>query len=378
MTNETLPAFSSGMDAALQNLAVTVQKAVLPSIRDVVKVAEKVAELEYRGERLPSWVSEEILRQMIPLVEENKFLKKALEQETARNTDMEKRLREYLLQRDVAQQEHLQGVTTDLSTKNAHLYGAFVDVSRRLEELQTSQQVTQAEGRERTSLLTSVNFGRGKGYGEPGPSGNGPVPMAAPPRTMVPALSSGKGQVPGVSNTVPGMAGNVRSLLPASGNPRGVGTLFADLNGDRQETTNITQVRQPLLPGQGKGLKGGRGHHQEYGTAGYGYRNLDHVLTQTMSDVMPIGPWDGNLDNWDDWFARWTTYSAIVFSHAGEDTLMFLLLKYLPAQYQEIVISNVQNEQWNYGMEVSNTESEVERMTPILKRMQRWHKSKPT
>ena len=139
LTNETPPAFSSGMDAALQNLAVTVQKALQPLITDVAKLAENIAELEYRGERLPSWVSEEVSRQMIPLAGENRSLRKALEQEAARNADMERKLREYLSQRDVAQQEQLQGVTAELSTKNAHLYGAFVDVTRRLEELQVSQ-----------------------------------------------------------------------------------------------------------------------------------------------------------------------------------------------------------------------------------------------
>ena len=125
----------------------------------MAKLAEKGAELEYRGERLPSLVSEEVYRQMFPLAEENRNLRKVLEEETARNANMEKRLREYLSQRDVAQQEQLQGVTADLSTKNAHLYGAFADVARRLEELQSSQQATQVEVREKPSLLTSANFG---------------------------------------------------------------------------------------------------------------------------------------------------------------------------------------------------------------------------
>ena len=118
------------MDTALQNLAVAVQKALQPLITDVGKVAGKVAEMEYRGERLPGWVSEEVSRRMFHLPEEKRSLRMALEQETARNADVEMRLREYLSQRDFAQQEQLQGVTTDLSTKNAHLYGAFVDVTR--------------------------------------------------------------------------------------------------------------------------------------------------------------------------------------------------------------------------------------------------------
>ena len=49
LTNKTLPTFSSGMDAALQNLAVAVQKALQQLVTDVDKVAEKVVELEYRG-----------------------------------------------------------------------------------------------------------------------------------------------------------------------------------------------------------------------------------------------------------------------------------------------------------------------------------------
>ena len=68
----------------------------------------------------------------------------------------------------------------------------------------------------------------------------------------------------------------------------------------------------------------------------------------------------------------------MVFKHASEETLMFLLLKYLPVEYQEIVISHVQNGQWNYGMAVAHIENEVARMVPTLKRIQRWHESKPT
>ena len=97
-----------------------------------------------------------------------------------------------------------------------------------------------------------------------------------------------------------------------------------------------------------------------------------------MSDVLPICAWDGNLDAWDDWYSRWRTYSSVVFKHASEEILMFLLLKYLPAEYQEPVISHVQNGQWNYGMAVAHIESEVARMVPTLKRIQRWHESKPT
>ena len=49
----------------------------------------------------------------------------------------------------------------------------------------------------------------------------------------------------------------------------------------------------PPLLGMGKGQKGGRGYPQEYGMHGYGYRDLSHMLTQTMSDVLPISAWDG-------------------------------------------------------------------------------------
>ena len=57
---------------------------------------------------------------------------------------------------------------------------------------------------------------------------------------------------------------------------------------------------------------------------------------------------------------------------------MFLVLKYLPAEYQEIVISNVQTGQWNYELTVGYIESELARMVPSLNRVQKWHESKPT
>ena len=69
LTNKSLPDWSSGMDAAMQELGARIQKAVQTICTDVANLAERVAVLEYRGEKFPGWVSEEITRQVFTLVE---------------------------------------------------------------------------------------------------------------------------------------------------------------------------------------------------------------------------------------------------------------------------------------------------------------------
>ena len=180
-------------------------------------------------------------------------------------------------------------MTNDLSTKNAHLYGAFADVSRRLEDLQISQRGIQHTAGGSASLLTSVNWGKGLGQAQAGTGPAGPVPLSMSPPHM------GKGSslaVSGMTHEFPEVTGNIRSLLPASGNPQGAGVPFADMMGFGNVTTlsanpGLGSQAPPLL-GTGKGQKGGKGYPAEYGMYGYGYRDMSLLLTQTMSDVLPI------------------------------------------------------------------------------------------
>ena len=186
LTSKSLPEWSSGTDAAIQELGSRTHRAVQTICTDVGMLAERVAVLEYRGEKFPGWVSEEISRQLLPLIEENRALRKACAEESAGRMESERRLREYLSQRDVAQQEQIQGVTNDLSTKNAHLYGAFADVSRRLEELQISQRGMLRSVGGPTSMLTIADWGKGLGLTQAntGPAGGGPVLVGTSPPLM--------------------------------------------------------------------------------------------------------------------------------------------------------------------------------------------------
>ena len=159
-----------------------------------------------------------------------------------------------------------------------------------------------------------------------GPAGSGPVAVGTPPPPMG---KVGSLTVSEMTYSVSVLTANVRSMLPPSGNPHGAGVPFADLTGPGNVTTHSVNPglgsQAPPLLGMGKGQKGGKGYPTEYGMYGYGYRDMSHLLTQTMSDVLPISAWDGNLDVWDDWYSRWRTHSSVVFKHASEETLMFLL-----------------------------------------------------
>ena len=66
LTSKSLPEWSSGMDAAMQESGSGTQTVVQAICTDVGVLAERVAVLEYRGEKFPGWVSEEISRQLLP------------------------------------------------------------------------------------------------------------------------------------------------------------------------------------------------------------------------------------------------------------------------------------------------------------------------
>ena len=163
-------------------------------------------------------------------------------------------------------------MTNDLSTKNAHLYGVFADVYRRLEELQISQRRSQ-QITGFFSLLTSVSCGKGLGQAQAGtgPAGGGPVPISMSPPHM------GKGNyltASGMTHEFSEVTGNIRSLFPASRNPQGAGVPSADLMGTGNVRTHFANQSlgsqaAPLL-GMGKGQKGGKGYSEDYGMHVYG------------------------------------------------------------------------------------------------------------
>ena len=57
------------------------------------------------------------------------------------------------------------------------------------------------------------------------------------------------------------------------------------------------------------------------------FRDLNQLMSQTISDVFPIANWDGELENWADWYARWLLYAEVCFQHISESSKVWVLLR---------------------------------------------------
>ena len=102
------------------------------------------------------------------------------------------------------------------------------------------------------------------------------------------------------------------------------------------------------------------------------FRDLNQLMSQTMSDVFPIANWDGKLENWDDWYARWLLYAEVCFQHIPESSKVWVLLRYIPDNYRQIILSHVQMDHWDYRKVVEFLHREVQELVPKKVRMDRW------
>jgi hypothetical protein len=106
-------------------------------------------------------------------------------------------------------------------------------------------------------------------------------------------------------------------------------------------------------------------------------RDMSHLMSQTMSDVCPIEAWDGKLDTWDDWYSHWELYSNVLYRHYPNENKLWILLKYLPKNYREIVMGKIKSDGWDYPNAIAYIQQEVEYLDPIGHKMARWLHSKP-
>ena len=95
-------------------------------------------------------------------------------------------------------------------------------------------------------------------------------------------------------------------------------------------------------------------------------------MSQTMSEVFHIANWDGKLENWDYWYARWLLSAEVCFQHIPDPSKVWVLLRYIPENYRQIILSHVQLSNWDCRRVVEVLQREVQELVPKKVRMDRW------
>jgi hypothetical protein len=100
-------------------------------------------------------------------------------------------------------------------------------------------------------------------------------------------------------------------------------------------------------------------------------------LNQTMAEVMPIEPWDGRLENWEEWFAMWSLYADVLYAHIPDEKWVWLLIRNFPENYRTIVLTRIKNDGWNYQRVIEYVRQECHDLVPAQTRRAKWLQMRP-